>query len=479
MQLAINAGLSTAKGRKYVEAAAEYRRRGVCAKDARLSMFIKEENYPFEEVFSSNSMVHFFFENSWFEIKRENRIPRPIQHRRPVWFIAASQYFLPLEHEILPMTAEQLGFGPSELRVFGKGLSIFSKAELLAEKFSRFQDPVAFCADGSKWDRQVNEFLLVVELLFYLPFIHPDDHQEFIWLFMHQVYNKGFYYGKACTIRYSTVGGRCSGDLNTGLGNCVIFFIILASCLIDPKTNRPRFSVEFAIDGDDAIIICERSCFEELVTYIKEGFRLHGHTLTVEGVADDLRNVVWCQGRPVRVGLDNRWVLMRDPRVVIGKALTSDKYVGSKPLDHLYVIALGELVLARGCPVVQSWCVSTMEYCRSKGATLRPYFSNQEGLYRRLRDYLVEIGMETELFRLKHHDFPNSAIDMAALHAKMLTVFRPLDVTRQSRDDYEVAFGISSSAQIQLEEQFTTLRYFEGTISIGSAYDIPHFSSVY
>jgi hypothetical protein len=440
-QLAVNAGIFSEKGKRYQYAADRLERCGLPKDAENLKGMVKIENYAYK-LNAKNPYDH-------SECKDRARIPRIVWFAAWEWFVHASVYMLSFEHWFLNVDFSVFGLppgGPSG-RVIGKGLSHKARADLLAQKMARFKRPVVFSMDGSKWDRQVNEVQLVAAAIVVAAAFSSTTLADIL---LRQVGRKAKVRFGDYIVLVTILAGRFSGDLDTGFGNCLIFLIVLVATLFDFETQSWKVEFDTAIDGDDALGICEEEDFERMRTLIIRGFYLAGHDLTDEGATTEFEGIVWCQCHPVLVSSGNH-VMVRDPRVAISKAYSSTKYASSAQaaMDHLYMVALGEYILGIGVPVMQEWAYNTMQNCLKAGA--KPFRLKQDNssTYRRLRDYLLEVGLFETLP-------PNSVVlkhwrDYRAIHSSIVDLYSKEAITQEARLSLERAFGISLHEQLLLE----------------------------
>ncbi|APG76483.1 hypothetical protein 2 [Hubei tombus-like virus 39] len=197
-----------------------------------------------------------------------------------------------------------------------KHLSVSQRDVHVAEYLGLTPVSTVIDIDQSRFDRHISRFWLYVEteLLSYM--CHPDDRQELRALLNKQIVTRGFH---TQGIRYSTVGGRCSGDANTSIGNTILNCLItqLAFCSLGYTDFK---SVH---DGDDGLItiygpimrVENNHALESLVEDLTEAMRVLGfdakikihhdiHTATFDGrmlyfdrgevksMADPLRTIV-------------------------------------------------------------------------------------------------------------------------------------------------------------------------------------------
>jgi len=457
MTLAWKAGLSSEKGRRYTKANVDFRKFGVTEKHSRLSCFAKDENYlgddPVQELLYeapglTQWLLSFVGWKKWTE-----RIPRIINFRDWVWFVFASQWLLPFEHWLLRTTYQDFGLPPGGPggQWIGKGKSLVERAAMLRAAWERYDDPYAFCIDGSKWDRQVSAWQLFMEAVFVFMCFWDS---ECLWMLLVQACSYGMYRNKGWIILYWFTGRRCSGDINTGGGNCLLFILILLIAFFDFVGGRWLVRFDPNVDGDDCVVINERSDFKFVSERIMHVFHQAGHNVTIEAVTDDFRKITWCQCSPIRV--NGQWIMARKPWNIIGKAYVNPRLAGNhvNRLSHLYMVALGEAVLGRGVPVIQTWARGTMQFCMANGAKPFKLKDTSLSVYRALKAYLEELGFIKDAELIPDLELPsalNASVDHNHISNRLLEKFAPIEVSMESREDYYVAFGISPSRQLELE----------------------------
>jgi hypothetical protein len=150
----------------------------------------------------------------------------------------------------------------------------------------KYDNPMAICDDGSRWDATMNEDLLYLELLTYewMSLEHVDRIRQALFT-CKGVTKNGF--------RYSVRGTRKSGDPNTSCGNCLIngevhtFVFTLILCLGGVTPDNIRYSnnhfrmfgtdlvlpsckhkMDMGVDGDDNITICEQADYHKADSWL-------------------------------------------------------------------------------------------------------------------------------------------------------------------------------------------------------------------
>lgn len=290
-------------------------------KDAKVRMFLKDDKYNISE--------------SGFEFKP----PRCIQFRNKRYGISLAAYLQPLEHEVYTLR------DVTGTRVFAKSRNLDDRAKDLAAKWAFFKDPVALCLDHSKFDCHVKVEHLEQEHEFYKRWF-PSD-RKLAKLLRMQKRNRG---STRNGTTYRTMATRMSGDQNTGLGNSVINYGMLAAFMGKRKAG-------YYIDGDDSVIIIERSDLRGLSVKFFSEF---GMSTKLE-VVKEFESIEFCQCRPVFDGVS--WHMVRNPF----RALARLPWVVKK--NHLscigrYIKSVGmcELSMNLGIPVMQHVATAMIQY---------------------------------------------------------------------------------------------------------------------
>lgn len=361
-------GLKRKKMRLAAESLAE---RPVEAHDARVKMFIKQDKYAVEEVCG--------------------KTPRGIQYRSPRYTLQLSCYLTPLERWVY--TREWCA----------KGANSWDRAARYIRALARFSDPVAIEVDYSKFDAHISSQLLRLEHSYYMQVYGHDE--VLATLLSWQIRNRGV---TPSGLRYSTVGKRMSGDLNTGLGNTIINFAILSDVTRDCASWM-------LIDGDDSILVVERDDLHAVSSRLANLDRTHGQTARwkmVEPMA-----VEFCQSKLMPIG--QRWRFVRNPfRAISHDGVTCTKYAQHILPRLRHAIGQCELACMNGVPVLQEMALAMM----------------------RLGDPTPIRATEDIMYRAKHE---GRAIR--------------LEVTQEARYWFERQFGITYLQQYQLENWYASL----------------------
>jgi hypothetical protein len=130
-----------------------------------------------------------------------------------------------------------------------------------------------------------------------------------------------------------------SGDMNTGLGNCLIMCALIYCYAKDVGLKH----FELLNNGDDCVVMCDERDLH-LLDAVPGWFLSMGYTMQVEAPVRQLEKVVFCQTQPVFDGSD--YVMCRDPRVVLTKDIISLKNVRVIGSWRYYMQAIADCGLA-------------------------------------------------------------------------------------------------------------------------------------
>lgn len=274
------------KRKLYQSAAVALAREGITHRDARVRSFVKNEKVMFKEAGPKSDPA-----------------PRLIQPRSPKYNVALGCYTRAVEHDIYRAIAQVCGT-VDDTPIVMKGVDPVQCGNAIRQKWESFHHPVAIGIDASRFDQHVSQEALRCEHSCYNKIFGTG---ELRWLLNQQLTTNGTIFCDDKRVLYTKEGGRCSGDMNTGLGNC-----LLMCGLVDCFVNG-RFRYHLVNNGDDCVIIMERRCLNRLQG-IESFFLDHGFTIKMEdddniktygettvGFVDMFERLTFCQSQPVRV----------------------------------------------------------------------------------------------------------------------------------------------------------------------------------
>lgn len=387
---------SGAKRTRYLNATESVLRYGVTREHARIRFFVKLEKKNADKVEPD---------------------PRAIQYRRPEFCVDLARYLKPIEAIVYPMRGKGKWF--PRTRLIAKGLSQQQRAMLLFAKWRTFDDPVAIVVDATRFDQHVGPKLLRVEHLFYTLLI-PDSHLQ--QLLSWQLVNRG---KTTRNIRYRCRGRRMSGDMNTAIGNCILMILMVADFM-----QGRRY--DLLDDGDDCLIIVERSNVQWLLASITPWFEGFGMKLKVECTTDSFPAIKFCQSHPVERS-KGVWTFVRDYRKIFSTALSGTKWNTSDKGRRrlLKTIGLCEKALAFGIPVLQAFSEMLI---RSAGTETMVKLDQRDSLY----------------YRVKY--------EYRAMGVPLYSEVASTEPSATSRESFAIAFGMEPSDQVELENRLASIK---------------------
>jgi hypothetical protein len=306
--------LNTYSGRKltvYTNAIESLRTRPIQLKDSYVSAFVKAEKINFSA--------------------KADPAPRVIQPRHPRYNASIGVYIKKIEHLIYHKIAKVFR-APTVV----KGLNAVELGEVVNRKWKKYTNPVAIGLDASRFDQHTGIEALEWEHSIYQRF-YPGD-RRLKKLLKQQLRNIGFGNTSDGKIRYKTEGCRMSGDMNTGLGNCLLMCAMVFSYMQDKG-----FEYDLLNNGDDCTLIFERK-YQNRIRDLPEWFLQLGYTMKVEPPVYIMEQIEFCQTHPVFDG--HRHVMVRDPRVCLTKDLITLKNVASKGAWQYQIQAIADCGLA-------------------------------------------------------------------------------------------------------------------------------------
>lgn len=335
-------------------------------------MFVKPDKYPAGEI--------------------EEKAPRAIQHRHPVFNLLLAKFLKPME-EALYQTLDKY-----DMRWSAKGLNNNQRAEIIVESASLFDSPVFLLIDHSKFDSTVTVEHLKIMHRFYTK-IMPD--RMLAYLLHLQLRNKGI---SSHGIRYKVLGTKMSGDYNTALDNTLLNYLCLSVFCPEGK---------IFVDGDDSVIALDQRDLEKTLKRFGWFSRM-GFTTKME-VVKELAEVEFCRSKIV--GINTHPTMAREPRRAMSNlAVTLKNYTGKGLCKYIAGNALCEMHRSSGVPIL---------------------FALAKRLYEAYGQYGYILDTDSS-FKLEQYK----------------TELREPD--NDARLDYYRAYGISPGVQVQIEEELRT-----------------------
>jgi len=377
--------------RRYQMAVDNLMIRGVERKHSYLSSFIKREKINFTA--------------------KTDPAPRLIQPRGTMYNVEVGKFLKPVEHRIYHAIDRLYGDNRShgEYTVM-KGLNATQVARAIKLKFESFSDPVIIGADASRFDQHVSKVALLWEHGVYNAIFNSNELKELLkW----QLENRGFLRADDGLITYRTEGTRCSGDMNTALGN-----VLLMCAMIYAWATEKGIPVKLANNGDDCSIFMERKHANSFLDGASTWFKEMGFKMKWEEPVYTLEHIEFCQANPVFNGVE--YTMVRNPRITLAKdSMSVEQLSNNRLLAWFDAIGQCGAALSSGVPVTQSYFQSYVRCGKPLGK-----FTNRS------------------IFRT----------GMWHLSRKMRAEVR--DITPEARYSFWLAFNILPAEQVLLEQYY-------------------------
>jgi hypothetical protein len=307
------------KRRVYEQARLSLLREPLTAKDSEVDAFVKYE-----------------------KIMKPDATPRAIFPRKPRFNISLGVWLRPIEEKMFDWIGELCG--PNTVM---KGLNVDDMGNAFRDKWNRFERPVAISLDAEKFDghalEDVLKFKHSVQQL-------PYRSRELRRLQKRQLVNV---IRAVCPDGYfvvKIVGRIMSGDIDTSMAAVILMCAMTAS-----YCKWLGIKAEFGDNGDDIVVITERSNEKSFLADYEKFYRECGFKMALEGVAYRLEHIVFCQMSPIEI-TPGRYRMVR----TLKRALIRDSAC-LKPLSNAkamvtWLNAIGEcgLALTSGIPIYQA-----------------------------------------------------------------------------------------------------------------------------
>lgn len=315
--------------------------RGIKRADAYVSTFVKAEKINFSA--------------------KGDPAPRVIQPRSPRYNLEVGRYLKLFEKELCKGFKRLFGY-----EVVLKGRNADGVAAAMYDNWSQFNDPVAIGLDASRFDQHVSKAALEFEHSIYNKVFRS---KELARLLEWQLRNHGFGRVGDTLVKYVVDGCRMSGDINTGMGNCLIM-----SCVVLFYFESVGLNARLSNNGDDCVVFLERADLHKMAG-ISDHFTEFGFKLTQEPVVDVFEKVVFCQAQPVWVG--GAYRMVRDPWTAMSKDCVSLLGWSTELEFNAWRDAIGVCggVLTSGVPVWESFYKAIRHTGRLRGGIERVYDS--------------------------------------------------------------------------------------------------------
>jgi hypothetical protein len=301
-------------------------------------------------------------------------------------------------------------------RTVMKGLNSLQVGQAVAEAWDSFRAPVAVGVDAKRFDQHTRTPALRYEQSIYKMFFAGEDRVELSRLLSWQLSSKCRAYLPDAVIKF-TMNIRASGDMNTGLGTCVI-----ACSLVHSYCDSVDLKYRLLNNGDDCVILVERDDLPKL-----DGFfdfcKKAGYWMVVEPPVDQLEQISFCQTHPV---LTSRgWTMVRDFPHSVAKDMVSLLPLTTESAWRKWAHDVGNCGMAINSGVPVLWSVYSSLARAGRGTFGSHPWTRNSGFFRMAR------GLESS--------------------------YSP--ISDEARLSFYRAFGVPPDTQVEIERHYDTLEH--------------------
>jgi hypothetical protein len=227
--------------------------------------------------------------------------------------------------------------------------------------------------------------------------------------------------------RVETLGKIASGVPWTALFTTIICLTNLVDSVklicSERGWDEQEFVIHFIGDGDDVVMVTTETVYDLLEFLLPDSVAELGALMTIEAVANDPWDIVWCSHRVVSTSNGPR--LCPDPRKTLGRGIwtTTIPDILQNRLNHVRTIAICNSYLHNGLPILQAYAV--MLHANTVGGVWAP---------------TQEIYWDSEWIPVD-------------------SFVKPAIITNEARLEFELAFGITIAEQLLVEQRLLEFRF--------------------
>lgn len=302
-----------------------------------------------------------------------------------------------------------------------KGLNILQRGKAIHRKWIQMEQLGVVCFVGfdfSRFDAHVGEEGLSFEHTFYIPVFNDDNLNR---LLNFQLKTMGVGIATDGSIHFEKDGQRCSGDINTSLGN-----IILAAAMLWVWIKKTGITCKAINDGDDNGVFLLEKDLGKFLYGLEDFFLSLGFPVEIEEPVFDVEKVVFCQSSPIWT--PSGYTMIRNPKTAINKDITTTMSCQTKNeiMSWLGAVGMCGMILNLNVPVQYNLARKMLS----------------SGTIPKKQEYYDRVNEWGNIERSK------------GLQRKWSD---PHSVHPLTRLSYFKAFGIRPAEQIALEEYYDTL----------------------
>jgi hypothetical protein len=261
-----------------------------------------------------------------------------------------------------------------------KGFNVQRVGRICAAKWHSFRNPVAVGLDATKFDMHVSRWVLQWEHDIYLKIFNGNPLLR--TLLNRQMFNDGRGYCADGKLKYKFTGKRCSGDMNTALGNCLIM-----CAMVWAYAKERGVAIKLMNNGDDCVVFMEADDLAKFNQGLSEWFLELGFRMVAEKPVYALEEIEFCQMHPILTA--NGWTMVRNIPAAMHKDSLCLLPLRNEKEMREWLGAVGDcgVALTHGVPVASSY----YRMMRGEG-TKRTKFGEQLLLHAGAR--MLSMGIE-------------------------------------------------------------------------------------
>jgi len=340
---------------------------------------------------------------------------RIISPRDPRFILSLATFLKPIEHRIYAAMGHVIG--GRDGRVIAKGRNAVEQASDIMEKFRKFKDCRVAMLDIERFDQHVSVQALTYEHGFYTSCFVGAALRELKTLLRWQLKNKLKFVVKDGIVTLTVDGARMSGDINTGMGNCIIVCALMYAFCCEYDIEMDLYN-----NGDDCLVFMDSKDEDIFTIGLRPWFKAKGFTMKVEGMVSTFEQIEFCQTKPVWNGMN--YVMCRTYPTACSKDVVSLLPINNEKSMLNWFHDLGNCgqALCVGVPIYQEFYSMFSRWGQgAKGFN---------------RDISTVTGMEM-------------------LADRMEVGYRSVD--DRARYSFYLAFGVTPDEQVYHEQRFKTL----------------------
>lgn len=327
-----------------------------------------------------------------YTTKEKDLVYRLIQPRNGFYNMELGRYISHLEHDLL----RSLDYLNNGHKTCCKGMNARQRASVITQHWATFSKPVAVGMDATRFDQSTSVPALEFEHSIYKALYRGDKYLE--RLLSWQLETHGTHYtSDGCKIKYNVKGNRCSGDMNTSLGNCIIMIFMVTFI-----ANTLNINYRLVDDGDDCVIFMDE---KDLAKWQKNAIPMFldfGYQMKIEEPAREIEEINFCQANPV-IDATGEYIMCRNPYQAIAKdstcvnALSENTY-----LSWRKAVSDCGMSLSQGIPIMTEFYEFLGRGTERLQKSKRNAFSLEESGFKQLAKGLTDNGQRSVSKESRH-----------------------------------------------------------------------------